>query len=66
MDAKRDRGRAPPILSWRRLVHFDTGGFALIAMFFGTLVVLGTIVLLASDTSKSVDREKALSAAGQG
>jgi hypothetical protein len=44
---KPDRGRPPPDISWRKLAQLDPDGLTLIGVFFGTLLMLGAIFLLA-------------------
>jgi hypothetical protein len=47
-EEKKDRGRPPPDISWRRLVRLDVDGLVLIGVFFGTLLVLAVLFALAS------------------
>jgi hypothetical protein len=47
-EKKKDRGRPAPEISWRSLVHLDADGLALIGLFFGTLLVLAVLILLAT------------------
>jgi hypothetical protein len=47
-EEKKDRGRPPPDISWRRLVRLDADGLVLIGVFFGTLLVLAVLFALAS------------------
>ena len=47
---EKDRGRPPPEISWRALLHPDTDGLTLIGVFAGTLLLLAVLFLLATYT----------------
>jgi hypothetical protein len=43
-----DRERAPPRISWRRLLNADAPGLAMIGLFLGTLLILAAFILFAT------------------